>query len=33
MKEEQRGGSVLVLLTGTMVIRRNGRKLREVGPG
>ena len=33
MKEEQRGGSAFVLLTGTMVIRRNGRKLREVGPG
>lgn len=33
IKEGQRGHSAFVLLTGTLVVRQNGRKLREVQPG
>ncbi|MEI7548519.1 MAG: cyclic nucleotide-binding domain-containing protein, partial [Actinomycetota bacterium] len=33
MKEGQVGHTALVLLKGAMVVRRNGRKVREIGPG
>jgi len=33
MKEGQSGRTAIVLLNGTMVISRGGKKLREVGPG